>query len=87
MAQSPTLRTVAWVELALAVLIVAFFAIGFGIKEVDDIWALGLSTIIFGAPPLAAILLSRVETKTRTITAILLVGLWPFVLAWGLISA
>jgi hypothetical protein len=87
MAARPILSIIARVEIALAVLIVALFAIGFGIQESDDVWALVLSTVVLAAPPVAALLLNRSNATYRTILTGLLIVSWPPLLWWVVVYA
>jgi hypothetical protein len=87
MAPRPILSTIAGVEIALAVLIVALVAIGFGIQEPDDIGALALTTLILAGVPVASILLNRSDGTFRTTVAAILVVSWLPLLWWVLVYA
>jgi hypothetical protein len=80
MAPSSALTVIAWIEVALAILVLAFVAIGYGIQESDDVWALGFSTIVLTGPAALAVFLSKSEAKHLVIGAILLVSFWPLIL-------
>jgi hypothetical protein len=84
MAIRPILSTVAWVELGLATLLVFLFAVGFGIRESDDVWALGLSSVILAAAPVAGLVLNKFNGELQTMLATLFVASWPFVV-WRLV--
>ena len=87
MAPRLILSTIARVEIALAVLIVVLVAIGFGIHETDDVWALGLSTMILAVLPIAALLLNKSNANYRTILAAVLIASWLPVVWWALVYA
>ena len=78
----PVLSVIARVELGLVVLLVFLFAVGFGIDESDDVWALTLSSVVLAAAPVLALLLLRWAEPVRAILAAILLASWVPTIWW-----
>jgi hypothetical protein len=83
----PTLSAVARVELGLAALLVLLVAIGFGIRESDDVWALVLMSLVLAAAPVAVLSLNKFSAGPATVLAAFLAASWPLIVWWILVYA